>query len=131
MFPLLGCWPSHVLNSSSRLYKTFRASVMTYDGVESMNFAYWSSCAFTDSSTRAWMVTDFGCLGGALMIAMLSFGPSFTVLSDTLSYKASDSLPPARPKHELRFPAARGGSDPRSPKGSGRDFAARWGRSRL
>jgi len=47
---------------------------MTYDGVESMNFAYWSSCAFTDSSTRAWMVTDFGCLGGALMIAMLSFG---------------------------------------------------------
>ena len=38
-----------------------------------MNFAYWSSCVFTDSSTRAWIVTDFGCLGGALMIAMLSF----------------------------------------------------------
>src|SRR5216683_4811756 len=40
-----------------------------------MNFAYWSSCAFTDSSTRAWIVTDFGCLGGALMIAMLFFVP--------------------------------------------------------
>lgn len=37
-----------------------------------MNFAYWSSCTFTDSSTRAWIVTDFGCFGGALMIAMLS-----------------------------------------------------------
>ena len=36
-----------------------------------------------------------------------------------------------RPKHELRSLAARGGSDPRSPKGSGRDCAARWGRSRL
>ena len=30
-----------------------------------MNFAYWSSCVLTDSSTRAWIVTDFGCLGGA------------------------------------------------------------------
>src|SRR5216683_6703192 len=57
-----------------------------------MNFAYWSSCVFTDSSTRAWIVTDFGCLGGALMIAMLSFCSSLTVLSDTLCYKASDSL---------------------------------------
>src|SRR6266446_7600807 len=37
-----------------------------------MNFAYWSSCVFIDSSTRAWIVTDFGCLGGGLMIAMLS-----------------------------------------------------------
>src|SRR5216683_4998696 len=57
-----------------------------------MNFAYWSSCVFTDSSTRAWMVTDFGCLGGALMIAMLFLCSSSTVLSDTLCYKASDSL---------------------------------------
>src|SRR6266852_2095508 len=104
---------------------------MTYDVDESMNSAYRSSCAFTDSSTRAWIVTDFGCLGGALMIAMLSFCSSFTVLSDKLSYKVSDFSSPARPKHELRLPAARGGSDPRSPKGSGRDFAARWGRSRL
>src|SRR5467141_3328426 len=96
-----------------------------------MNFAYWSSYVFTDSSTRAWIVTDFGCLGGALIIAMLSRCSSFTVLSYILSYKVPDSLLAARPKQELRVPAARGGSDPRSPKGSGRDFAARWGRSRL
>src|SRR5713226_4417465 len=38
------------------------------------------------------MVTDFGCLGGALMIAMLFLCSSSTVLSDTLCYKASDSL---------------------------------------
>src|SRR5215469_4164671 len=38
-----------------------------------MNFAYSSSCVFTDSSTLACIVTDFGCLGGALMIAMLSY----------------------------------------------------------
>src|SRR5260370_28134272 len=65
---------------------------MTWDGVESMHFAYWSSCVFTDSSTRAWIVTDFGCLGGALMIAMLSFSSSLTVLSHMLSYKFADSL---------------------------------------
>src|SRR5438128_3089410 len=88
MFPLLGCWPSHVLNSSSRLNKTFKASVMTYDGVESMNSAYRSSCAFTDSSTRAWIVTVFGCLGGALMIAMLSFYSSLAVLYYGLSYNS-------------------------------------------
>src|SRR5216683_8034447 len=58
-----------------------------------MNFAYWSSCVLTDSSTRAWIVTDFGCLGGALMIAMLSPSSSFAVLSDILSYEFSDSLP--------------------------------------
>src|SRR6266478_3958673 len=58
-----------------------------------MNFAYWSSCVFTDSSTRAWIVTDFGCLGGALMIAMLSLCSSLTVLRYVLSYKGSDSLP--------------------------------------
>src|SRR5216684_2266988 len=57
-----------------------------------MNFAYWSSCAFTDSSTRAWIVTDFGCFGGALMIAMLPRCSSFTVLSYILSYKFSNSL---------------------------------------
>jgi len=44
-----------------------------------MNFAYISSCSFTDSSTRAWIVTDFGCLGGALMIAMLCFLTSYLV----------------------------------------------------
>src|SRR6266404_1042707 len=57
-----------------------------------MNFAYWSSCVFTDSSTRAWIVTDFVCFGGALMIAMLSSCSSFTVLSDMLSYKIPNSL---------------------------------------
>src|SRR5690349_4185001 len=83
------------------------------------------------SSTRAWIVTDFGCLGGALIIAI--FPPSVLVrsLSDILSYRILLSSSSARPKHELRFLAARGGSDPRSPKGSGRDSAARWGRSRL
>src|SRR5436309_15106829 len=91
-----------------------------------MNFAYWSSCVFTDSSTRAWIVTDFGCLGGALMIAMLFPYSSFVVVSDMLSYEIPNSLLPARPKHELRLSVARGGSDPRSPEGPGRDFAARW-----
>src|SRR5258708_15452668 len=86
---------------------------------------------FTDSSTRAWIVTDFGCLGGALMIAMPSPCSSFAVLSDILSYRIPDSLRSARPKHELRLPAARGGSDPPSPEGSGRTFAARWGHSPL
>lgn len=38
------------------------------------------------------MVTDLGCLGGALMIAILSFGSSSTILSDVLSYKLPDSL---------------------------------------
>src|SRR2546422_10928863 len=95
-----------------------------------MNFAYWSSCVFTDSSTRAWIVTDFGCLGGALMIAMLSLCSSFTVLSHVLSYKVSDSLLLRGQNPSCVFLAARGGSDPRGPKRSGRDFAARWGRSR-
>ena len=44
-----------------------------------MNSAYWSSCVFTDSSTLAWIVTDFGCFGGALMIAMLCFSSSYLV----------------------------------------------------
>src|SRR5664279_1164205 len=44
-----------------------------------MNFAYWSSCVFTDPSTRVRIVTDFGCLGGALMIAMLTFFSSSLV----------------------------------------------------
>src|SRR5437773_2198394 len=44
-----------------------------------MNSAYRSSCAFTDSSTRAWIVIVFGCLGRALMIAMLSFYSSLAV----------------------------------------------------
>ena len=59
--------------------------------MESINFAYWSSCVFTDSSTRAWIVTDLGCLGGALMIAMRSFCSSSSVLSYILSYDFSDS----------------------------------------
>ena len=65
-----------------------------YDVDESMNSAYRSSCAFTDSSTRAWIVTDFGCLGGALMIAMLSFYSSFAVLYYELSYKSVAALAP-------------------------------------
>jgi hypothetical protein len=57
-----------------------------------MNFAYWSSCIFTDSSTRACTVTDFGCLGGALMIAIFFFGASSPVLSYMPSYRLTDSL---------------------------------------
>ena len=68
-----------------------------------MNSAYRSSCAFTDSSTRAWIVIVFGCLGGALMIAILSFYSSLAVLYYGLSYN-SVAAPSARPKHELRFP---------------------------
>src|SRR2546429_6805553 len=94
MFPLLGCWPSHVLNSSSRLNKTFKASVMTYDGVESMNSAYRSSCTFTDSSTRAWIVTVFACLGGALMIGICPFCSSLSVLYYELSYNSVAAPPP-------------------------------------
>src|SRR6266851_2268270 len=91
-----------------------------------MNFAYWSSCVFTDSSTRAWIVTDFGCLGGALMIAMLLFGPPFGFCLTCCLIKLL--IPsPARPKHELRFPAARGGSDPRSPQGPGPRFCGTVG----
>jgi len=64
------------------------------------------------------------------MIAMLSFCSSFTVVSDTLSYKL---LIPffARPKHELRFPSQEAGVTPEARRDRGRDFAARWGRSRL
>src|SRR4029077_9564155 len=83
-------------------------------------------CIFTDSSTRAWMVTDLGCLGGALMIAMLSFVPPLRVC---LTYCVTRFLvpTPARPRHELRIPAARGGSDPRSPKGPGPRFCGTVG----
>src|SRR5437899_5223264 len=102
---------------------------MTYDGVESMNSAYRSSCTFIDSVTRAWIVTVFGCLGGALMIGICPFCSSLSVLYDELSYNSVSAPPSARPKHELHFQAARGGSDPRSPQGPGRDCAARWGRS--
>src|SRR5260370_9917556 len=77
---------SQALNSSSRLKRTLSAPVMTYDVDESMNSAYRSSCAFTDSSTRAWIVTVFGCFGGALMIAILSFCSSLAVLYYELSY---------------------------------------------
>src|SRR5260370_23438604 len=104
---------------------------MTWDGVESMHFAYWSSCVFTDSSTRAWIVTDFGCLGGALMIAMLSLCSSFAVLYYMLSYKVPDSLLLRGQNTSCGFQQQEAGVTPRSPKGSGRDFAARWGRSRL
>jgi hypothetical protein len=38
------------------------------------------------------MVTDFGCLGGALMIAMLFFCSSSSVLSYILSYKVAASF---------------------------------------
>src|SRR5882762_5714944 len=94
LVPLLVCWPSQALNSSSRLKRSFRASVMTYDVEESMNSAYRSSCAFTDSSTRAWIVIVFGCLGGALMIAICPFCSSLAVLYYELSYNSVAAPPP-------------------------------------
>jgi hypothetical protein len=54
-----------------------------------------------------------------------------SALSYILSYRTCCFPSPAWPKYERRIPAARCGSDPRSSKGSGRDFAARWGRSTL
>src|SRR5258708_38058170 len=61
------------------------------------------------------------------MIAMPSPCSSFAVLSDILSYRIPDSLRSARPKHELRLPAARGVRDPPSPEGSARTFAGPMG----
>src|SRR5882762_6203595 len=119
LVPLLVCWPSQALNSSSRLKRSFRASVMTYDVEESMNSAYRSSCAFTDSSTRAWIVIVFGCLGGALMIAMLSLCSSFTVLSYILSYKSVAAPRSSRPKHGLRFLSSLRRECPPKPEGTG------------
>src|SRR6267143_3133539 len=84
-----------------------------------MNFAYWSSYVFTDSSTRAWIVTDFGCLGGALMIAMLSLCSSFTVLSYILSYKSVAAPRSSRPKHGLRFLSSLRRECPPKPEGTG------------
>src|SRR6266404_2152691 len=77
-----------------------------------MNFAYWSSCVFTDSSTRAWIVTDFGCLGGALMIAMLSPCSSFPVLSDILSYKSVAAPPPRGQNTSCVFQQQKAGVTP-------------------
>src|SRR5713101_3947288 len=104
---------------------------MTYDELESMNFAYWSSCVFTDSSTRAWIVTDFGCLGGALMIAMLSFCSSLTVSSHMLSYKVADSLFLRGQNTSCVFQQEEAGVTPEARRDRGRNSAARWGRSRL
>src|SRR2546425_5631221 len=58
-----------------------------------------------DSSTRAWIVTVFGCLGGALMIGICPFCSSLSVLYDELSYNSVASLPFRAAKTRLRFPA--------------------------
>src|ERR1700687_4656335 len=110
--PLFVCWPSQALNSSSRLKRSFSASGMTYDVDESMNSAYRSSCAFTDSSTRAWIVTALGCLGGALMIALLSLWFSFAVLYYALSYNSVAAPRSSRAKHGLRFHSSLGRGGP-------------------
>ena len=61
---------------------------MTYDVEESMNLPELSSWDFMDSSTRAWIVTVFGCLGGAFMIAICLFCSSLSVLYYELSYRS-------------------------------------------
>src|SRR6266404_8528101 len=91
-----------------------------------MNFAYWSSCVFTDSSTRAWIVTDFGCLGGALMIAMLSPCSSFPVLSDILSYKSVAAPPPRGQNTSCVFQQQKAGVTPK-PEGTGPRFCGAVG----
>src|SRR5208282_4172222 len=75
-----------------------------------MNLAYSSSRVFTDSSTRAWIVTALGCFGGDFNIdngLLLSFSCK---LSHFLSDKFSGLCLQAR-KTRLRS-TCEGGSDP-------------------
>ena len=99
-----------------------------------MNSAYRSSLFRTASSIRTCNVAVFGFVGGGLTsdndyppLSMRSCLQS--CMRRRMQLCKQNSY--ARAKHELRFSAARGGSDPRSPQGPGREFAARWGRSRL
>jgi hypothetical protein len=95
-----------------------------------MNSAYRSSCVFTDSSTRAWIVTVFGCLGGALMIAMLSFYSSLAVLYYGLSYNSVAAPPPRGQNTGCGFLQPEAGVTPEARRDRAAIFAARWGRSR-
>ena len=81
-----------------------------------------------DSRLNRYRLRLFGwCLNDRhVLVSFLLVGFVIRVVLQIRSFPS-----PARPKHDLRLPAERGGSDPRSPEGSGRDFAARWGRSRL
>src|SRR6266571_4362354 len=68
------------------------------------------------------MVADLGCLGCAFKSGkvLVSFLYAIFVRQAVwgASYKLSDRTL-SRPKHELRFLAARGGSDPLKPAGTG------------
>src|SRR6266852_8758831 len=94
-----------------------------------MNSAYLSSLSFTSSSTRiGWLLTW-------VVWVVLSAVANTLLLS---AYKLSDfvsdklwSVACTRPKHELRFQQNEAGVTPEARRDRGRDFAARWGRSRL
>ena len=99
-----------------------------------MNSAYCSSLSLTSSSTRIWRLLTW--VAWVVLLPVASTRSPFGIRNCQTSclqakLHATVRRISARPKHELRFRAARGGSDPRSPEGPGRDFAARWGRSRL
>src|SRR5713101_4358481 len=84
-----------------------------------------------DSSTRAWIVSVFGCFGGALMIAICPFLSSLAVLYYGLSY-SSVATPHSRGQNtSCESQQHEAGVTPEARRDRGRDFAARWGRSRL
>jgi hypothetical protein len=64
------------------------------------------------SSTRAWIVTDFGCLGGALMIGMSCSQSSLGICLTARLTKPWNSLDSLRPKRELRFQQKEAGVTP-------------------
>src|SRR6267143_4100688 len=84
-----------------------------------MNSAYRSSCAFTDSSTRAWIVIVFGCLGGALMIAICPFCSSLAVLYYELSYHSVAAPPPRGQNTGCDFLSSLRRECPPKPAGTG------------
>jgi len=99
-----------------------------------MNWAYKSSFCVTSSSIRTCKLAAFGFFGGGLT-SDNELPPSGIRSCIQSCMRRRMQLRMQKfskwAKHELRLPPARGGSDPRSPQGPGREFAARWGRSRL
>src|SRR5882762_2399606 len=91
-----------------------------------MNSAYSSSCLLTDSSTRAWTVTAFGCFGGELRIDKRLVLSCSYKMSDILSDKVLVSR--MQPRKTSVRSACEGGSD--STKLLGGSAAKKWGRSR-
>src|SRR6266851_1238660 len=95
-----------------------------------MNSAYFSSLSFTSSSTRIWMVADLGCLGGAFRSGKYCSPFSIQIVRLRVC-QTLGSVACTRPKQELRFQQHEAGVTPEARRDRGREFAARWGRSRL